>query len=144
MMNNPVELPSLEEIAAIDQQRQKAIEHLEIIDGHVRCQSCGTLFRMNDNSSKTICKRIYQLQAMIKQIETHDLSGTSAKKEKQELADLLEENRKRDLVRRLPLYSSKITGYSWFCSKCYDECDQREREERKKQLLPEQIHVKQV
>jgi two-component SAPR family response regulator len=38
---------------------------------------------------------------------------------KQELAELLEEA-KADALRRLPLYSCKITGFRFMCSKCYD------------------------
>jgi hypothetical protein len=40
---------------------------------------------------------------------------------KQELADLLEEEAKADALRRLHLYSCRITGFKFVCSKCYDE-----------------------
>jgi hypothetical protein len=40
---------------------------------------------------------------------------------KQELADLLEEDAKYDKLRSLPLYSCKITGFKFACSKCYDK-----------------------
>jgi hypothetical protein len=40
---------------------------------------------------------------------------------KEELALLLDEEAKRELVRRLRLYSSSATGYRWFCSACFDQ-----------------------
>jgi hypothetical protein len=39
---------------------------------------------------------------------------------KAELAELLEEEAKADALRRLPLYSCRITGWKFVCSKCYD------------------------
>jgi hypothetical protein len=39
---------------------------------------------------------------------------------KQELADLLEEDAKADKLRSLPLYSCRITGWKFVCSRCYD------------------------
>jgi hypothetical protein len=38
--NNPVELPSLQEIEAMDKQRQEAIESIEISGNSARCQRC--------------------------------------------------------------------------------------------------------
>ena len=43
---------------------------------------------------------------------------------------------KRDRLRSLPLYSSKITGYEFFCSPCWDKAyllDQERRNWRKEQ-----------
>jgi hypothetical protein len=42
-------------------------------------------------------------------------------KSKQELAYILKEEEKNDLVTRLPLYSSRMTGYKWICSECWDK-----------------------
>ena len=39
---------------------------------------------------------------------------------KAELADLLEEDAKVDRLRSLPLYSCRITGFRFVCSKCYN------------------------
>ena len=50
-----------------------------------------------------------------------NFDGTSAKNEKQELAKLLEQEKKNDIFRRLPLYSFGVTGQKWFCSSCYDK-----------------------
>ena len=40
-MNDPFELPSLQEIEEMDKQRLQALESLEISDGLVKCQKCG-------------------------------------------------------------------------------------------------------
>jgi hypothetical protein len=40
---------------------------------------------------------------------------------KAELAELLEEEAKADALRRLPLYSCRITGFKFVCSRCYDK-----------------------
>jgi hypothetical protein len=40
---------------------------------------------------------------------------------KEELAGLLEEDAKTDKLRSLPLYSCRITGWKFVCSKCYDK-----------------------
>jgi hypothetical protein len=58
---------------------------------------------------------------IIKQIEKQHIGGINAKKEKQELAELLEQEKQKDIFRRLPLVSSRVTGYRWFCSSCYDK-----------------------
>jgi hypothetical protein len=39
---------------------------------------------------------------------------------KQELAALLEEDAKADKLRSLPLYSCRMTGFRFVCSKCYN------------------------
>lgn len=39
---------------------------------------------------------------------------------KQQLAELLEEDAKADKLRSLPLYSRRMTGWKFVCSKCYD------------------------
>jgi hypothetical protein len=38
--NNAIELPSLEEIAAMEKQREDVINSLEISGNSVRCQGC--------------------------------------------------------------------------------------------------------
>jgi hypothetical protein len=40
---------------------------------------------------------------------------------KAELADLLEEDDKADKLRSLPLYSCRITGWKFVCTRCYDK-----------------------
>ena len=60
--------------------------------------------------------RIDASQRQIKWIENHS-GGNDAKAEvkalKQELAELLEEESKADALRRLPLYSCRITGFKF-------------------------------
>jgi hypothetical protein len=122
---NYVELPSMEEVDAMEKQQSKAIESLEISDGHVKCQECGTLKPIITDDTNLIdsdeSKRIHRLRAIIKQIERQHIGGINSKKEKQELAELLEQEKRNDIFRRLPLYSSCATGYRWFCSTCYDK-----------------------
>jgi ribonuclease D len=121
-MNNPVELPTLEQIEAMDQQRTKATESLEIVNDQVKCQNCNSLQPIQRPlTNSQYSSRIYQLQARIKQIERHHIGGTSAKKEREELKLLLEEHDKKDILRRIPLYSSSITSYRFYCSECYDK-----------------------
>ncbi|MFL6418343.1 MAG: hypothetical protein ACJ71P_02860 [Nitrososphaeraceae archaeon] len=40
-MNDPFELPSLQEIEEMERQRSQAIEALQIYDHSVKCQKCG-------------------------------------------------------------------------------------------------------
>jgi hypothetical protein len=94
-------------------------------------------------------RRISLLEHRIKWIEAHSSSTTTSrlgglgwknnkdsvviinnnnrkrnsdlKQLKQELEDLLAEEAKRDKLRNLPLYSCRITGFKFVCSKCYDK-----------------------
>jgi hypothetical protein len=89
----------LDQIAEMENQRQKAIESLEIISDKVRCQGCNSLqpIRPALTNSKQHSSRIYELEIRIKQIERHHIGGgTSAKKEREELKLLLEEHDKKD------------------------------------------------
>jgi hypothetical protein len=67
------------------------------------------------------------LQKQIRWIEdhSHGISSNNAiaevKQIKAELAELLEEDAKYDKLRSLPLYSCRITGFKFVCSKCYDK-----------------------
>jgi hypothetical protein len=49
------------------------------------------------------------------------IKENDVKQLKQELADLLEEDATYDKLRSLPLYSCRITGWKFVCSKCYDK-----------------------
>ena len=51
---------------------------------------------------------------------------------KEELARLEAEDAKWDKLRHLPLYSSRITGFKFVCSTCYDDFYQMSQEQRKK------------
>ena len=50
-----------------------------------------------------------------------DKADIICKSERQELAELLKEEQSKEFLRRLPLYSAKITGYKYVCSKCWDQ-----------------------
>jgi hypothetical protein len=137
-LNNPFELPSLESIEEMDRQRLQAIESLQLSDGFVKCQKCGvavTLFRTS-TPTKPKSNRIAALKRQIKWIEEHyhhhyvhrhygntsnNKDNNNVKQLKQELADLLEEDAKAGKLRSLPLYSCRITGWKFVCSKCYDK-----------------------
>jgi hypothetical protein len=56
---------------------------------------------------------------MIRHAEKYHVGG--CKKEKEELADLVKEEEKKDILRRLSLYSSKVSDYKWVCSKCFED-----------------------
>ena len=134
--NNVIELPSLEEIEQMDKQQQNALESLEISitdyekTSYVKCQKCGRRIAMFQKSprSYSVSNRVTVLEKQIRQDEIrnshyhinnnnyNDIMGS-----KQELADVLKEEDKNDLVTRLPLYSSRMTGYKWICSECWDK-----------------------
>ena len=62
------------------------------------------------------------LQRRIKWMENyyHGVNINDIKMLKAELAELLEEHARADKLRSLPLYSCRITGFKFVCSKCYD------------------------
>jgi hypothetical protein len=41
ILNDPFELPSLQEIQEMERQRSQSIEALEVFDSSVKCQKCG-------------------------------------------------------------------------------------------------------
>ena len=53
-------------------------------------------------------------------IDSRSNKNDDLKKLKAELADPREEA-KADALRRLPLYSCRITGFRFVCSRCYDK-----------------------
>jgi hypothetical protein len=117
-LNDPFELPSLEEIAEMDRQRSQAIESLEIFDsdsGHshqVKCQRCGMAVPIVGKLTRTGNDRIAMLQKRIKWLENYNYPShrgnnsshnkdNEVKQLKQELAGLLEEDAKADKLRSL-------------------------------------------
>jgi hypothetical protein len=124
-LNDPFELPSLEEIEEMDRQRSRAIESLEIFDPPIKCQRCGMAVPIVGKLTKPNSNRIAVLEKRIKWIENypHHRRGSTDNDvvvQLQELAELLEEDAKADKLRSLPLYSCRITGFKFVCSKCYD------------------------
>jgi selenocysteine-specific translation elongation factor len=112
-LNDPFELPSLEEIEEIDRQRSQAIESLQITDNSVKCQRCGIAVPIVGKLTRTKNDRIAILQKRIKWVEnyshgnhrrsSYDNNNDGIKQLKQELADLLEQDAKADKLRSLPL-----------------------------------------
>jgi hypothetical protein len=133
-LNDPFELPSLEEIEQIKRQRSQAIEALEISGNSVKCQRCGITVPIVGKLSRPHNYRVVILQ-QIKWMENyyHGVNINNLKELKQELACLLEQDAKADRLRSLPLYSCRITGFKFVCSGCYDEAYLlAQQEERKK------------
>jgi DNA-directed RNA polymerase subunit RPC12/RpoP len=133
--NNAVELTS-EEVEQMDKQQQNALESLEISitdyekTSYVKCQKCGRRIAMFQKSprSYSVSNRITVLEKQIRHDEIRNShyhinnnNYNDIMESKQELADLLKEEDKNDLVTRLPLYSSRMTGYKWICSECWDK-----------------------
>ena len=129
------ELPSIEEIEEMDRQRQQAIESLEISKSAsgggdcVKCQKCDTVVPIVGKLSIShySSSRITTLQARIRRVEEGKSSKKSSsrtddyKELKRELADLQKLEAKKDILRRLSLYSAKMTGYKYVCSSCWDQ-----------------------
>jgi hypothetical protein len=125
-LNDHFELPSLEEIEQMDRQSFHAIESLQISDHSVKCQRCGIAVPIVGKLARPHNDRVAVLQKRIKWLENYNHGNNSNKNDdlkqlKQELADLLEEDAKVDKLRSLPLYSCRITGWKFMCSKCYDK-----------------------
>jgi adenine-specific DNA methylase len=134
-LNDPFELPSLEEIKEMDRQRSQAIESLQIIDNSVKCQRCGIAIPIVGKLTRTKNDRIAILQRRIKWLNNYshgNIRSDDVKRLKQEVAELLAEDAKADKLRRLPLYSCKITGFRFVCCRCYDTAYQLVQEERRK------------
>jgi hypothetical protein len=125
-LNDPFELPSLEEIEEMEKQRVQAIESLEIFDHSVKCQRCAIPVPIVGKLPIPYRNRVTLLKHRIDWIESHprprlkDSINNSIKQLKQELAELLKEDAKADKLRSLPLYSCRMTGFKFVCSKCYD------------------------
>ena len=124
-MNDPFELPSLQEIEEMERQRLQAIESMEISGNSVKCQRCNVDIPIVGKLPRPHNDRVAILQKRIKWIENYSHGKINrpsyvneVKQIKQELAELQEEDAKYDKLRRLPLYSCKITGFKYVCSKC--------------------------
>jgi DNA repair exonuclease SbcCD ATPase subunit len=121
-------LPSIEEIEEMERLMSQAIDTLEISDDSVKCQRCGNPVPIVSKLSRPHNDRVAILQKRIRWIENYSRGNVNrpsytneVKELKQELAALLAEDAKADKLRSLPLYSCKITGFKFVCSKCYDK-----------------------
>ena len=125
MMSNEFELPTLEQIEQMEIKRQQAIDSLQIneTDKSVTCQSCGNAVTMIP-FTRSKNHRVINLQTRIRSLELNRYRGNVNTNEikalQAELAQLLEEDAQADRLRRLPLYSCRITDWKFVCSSCYD------------------------
>jgi hypothetical protein len=113
-MSNPVPLPSIEEIDSIDRKRQQAVEALEISEAErlVKCQKCGRWVKMLSEPYQPKSDRRMHLQNMVRTLEKQkqESGGISEPKQaalkslKSELDGLLENYKKNDLMRSLPVH----------------------------------------
>jgi hypothetical protein len=92
------------------------------------CQRCGIIVPIVGKLPKPHPNRVAILQKRIKWLENYSRGNinrpsyiSDVKALRQELADLLEEDANADKLRSLPLYSTKITGFKFVCSTCYDK-----------------------
>jgi hypothetical protein len=127
------ELPSLEQVEEMDRLRSSYIESLEFDSeqkNNVKCQGCGSLcpvIKQNERNKLEVSEprrdRIYYLQKLIEQAEKYHLDGIDGCKDEkeEELKSLLDYERQEELLRRLPLYSNRMTGFRFLCSTCYDK-----------------------
>jgi hypothetical protein len=95
---------------------------VQISDHSVKCQRCGNVVPIVGKLTKVSNDKIGMLQKRIKWIENYSRgnnksSADDLKALKAELAELLEEDAKYDKLRSLPLYSCRITGFRFVCSK---------------------------
>jgi hypothetical protein len=113
-LNDPFELPSLEEIKEMENKRSQAIESLEISGSgdSVKCQKCGIAVPIVGKSIKPKSNRIAILEKRVRWLENYPrgnnkrssiYNNNNVKKLKQELTDLLAEDAKADKLRSLPL-----------------------------------------
>jgi hypothetical protein len=125
-----IELPGKEEIEASDSQREQAIESLlsELSPSNsnpefIKCQQCHSPVPIPAPSVlKTgYSNRIITLKKRLKYAQERYPNSDGCRQLKQELADLLKKQAKRDIIRRLPLVSTKATGYKYVCTACFDK-----------------------
>ena len=126
-MNDPFELPSLEEIEQMERQRLQAIEALEISGNSVKCQRCNPDIPIVGKLNRPYNERVVILQRRIKWMENYchgaDINDLQALKA--ELADVLEEDAKADKLRSLPLstiFVEKKPRDDMYCSGVYARC----------------------
>jgi len=134
-----IQLPSLEQLEQIEQIKAKNIELLEFDKNKqfVRCQNCGLQYRIfqgQSNLRSSDSKRIKELKRKIqfqktkaKFIKYYDKveivypSTAEQQEDERELKGLLEEKERTELLTRLPLYATKMTGFKWVCPTCFNE-----------------------
>jgi peptide subunit release factor RF-3 len=142
MVSEERELPSLEEIAAMDRQRQEAFEALEIYDHSIKCQRCGIAVPIVEGTkSRANAKRITTLEIKIRYFEDHNNKNEEIKA-RQELESLQTPDTKYDKIRNSALY---YTRGKFRCGSCFDKCEiayQRSLSRKnKKKLIERHVNV---
>ena len=138
----------MEGTEAADRQKEEAFNSLEFSDNNgeeaVRCQCCNNWIRIVGKLQrpKKPNDRISTLQKRIKwlgecqhrnNINKNKAADAIIKQDREELQRLQAEDAKYDKFRSLPLYSSKCTGYRFFCSPCWDQAYLIDQEQKKKE-----------
>ena len=116
-MSNPQPLPSLQRIEQMERQRKKAFDALEISDGHVKCQRCGTAVRIAGKLEKRPDNndRIGTLKVRLSWLYKHNGKQEDIKAVKQELDELLKEDSEYEKLRSIPL---KYYRKKFVCLNC--------------------------
>jgi DNA polymerase III delta prime subunit len=122
-----VEIPSLEEIEEMDRLKQKATESLEIDfeKNTVRCQNCNSLQPVMQKESSLSGGDRYRIDILRRRIEyikkQHPANyRLECKKEEEELQQLLEARKKNEILKCIPLHSSRMSDFKFLCGPCYD------------------------
>jgi hypothetical protein len=96
------------------------------------CTHIGKLTRTGNDRIAILQKRLRYLQACNLK-NNNKTSADGIKETKEELAALQAEETSRDRLRAIPLLSSKITGYRFFCSSCWEHDYLVDHNKRKKE-----------
>lgn len=133
------EVPSIEDIEAVERLRLQAEQSLEISNGFVKCQGCGRSLKLfPTHTTKTTNVRIERMENRLKRIAlqrrhkeryytgsrpvSHIENDTKEEIElKQALAAQRENDAKAEQLRRIPLYSSPVSDYKFVCSRCFQK-----------------------
>ena len=129
-MNDPIEIPSPEQIEQMERQPSQAVEALQITisdnNSSVKCQRCsnaipivGKLPHQHNNDRIAVLRnriRFLESQYHGRQFGNVNERNQNLKLLKEELAELLKEDAEYDKLRGLPLYSTKTTEWKFVCS----------------------------
>ena len=123
----------------MDRQKEQSIESLEISKDkqYVKCQRCGNSYRIAEKGLATsVSGRITRLKNRLSCAQANGVNTNTDiwKQDKDELEQLLKEEEIKAFSTRLPLYSSYITGYRFYCPACYDNA-YRSRNRKRRRLV---------
>jgi hypothetical protein len=97
------------------------------------CQKCNLPVPIVRRLPRSHSDRITILEKRKRQAERYHNSTdyNFCKSEREELAGLLKQEAKNDILKGIPLYSSKSTGFRLFCSPSWDKAYFLHQERRK-------------